>query len=299
MSTTIKDILTSQSSAIDSLDRELIVAHAIQRPREFVLTYPEHPLTEEQCALTESLLKRRARHEPLAYLLGHREFFGLDFDVTPDTLIPRPETELMIEEIVKRESGIKMQESNDTKTCIVDVGTGSGCIIITLAKELLKNTPDIIPPLFFGVDISPEAIMVAQENARVYGLENTVLFSPSDLLENISEQLLDPSIGSLIITANLPYLSREIYEASMPDVRNFEPLSALVSNEEGLQHYRRLLKQIRSILSVKKMRTQLFFEISPEQKDGIEKLIGNYFPQASPRTLRDLSGKYRLTIVNI
>ncbi len=290
---TIQTILTRWHSNLDMLDVELLVAHGIAQSREFVLTHPEYEIVPDQFSIIESLLQRRLNHEPLAYILGHREFFGLDFAVTPDTLIPRPETELMVEKILA-------QTSSSEKIAIIDVGTGSGCIIISLAKELSKKKPKNTSLTFHAVDISSQALIVAQANARAHGLENAINFAPSDLLQNISQTILDTEIDTLIVAANLPYLSKTIYASSAPDVRNFEPKSALLSEDEGLQHYQRLLEQIWTLSEKKSsMSVKLFFEISPEQKDACEILIRNSFPEAFIETIEDLAGKYRLTIADI
>ena len=131
-------------------------------------------------------------------------------------------------------------------------------------------------------------------------MKKKISFAHSDLLENVSAKLLEKKIDTLIVAANLPYLSYAIYESSMDDVKNFEPKSALVSEEEGLHHYRRLLEQLKKIHAAKpNTRIELFFEISPEQKDALEKMIVAFFPNASTETLHDLSGKYRLAVSRI
>lgn len=289
---TIQDVLSRHRSRIDSLDIELIIAHTIGRPREFVLSHHEYIFTEEQYEKIEMLLERREHHEPIAYLLGHREFFGLDFRVTKATLIPRPETELMVEEILQ---SAKKENGDERTCCIVDVGTGSGAIIVSVANELSKISSEKPEYVFFGTDISQDAIDTAKENAKRHHLSEKIYFESSDLLENISSKIIEMKIDTLIIAANLPYLSHAIYEASMLDVKNFEPKSALVSEEDGLRHYRKLLEAISEIREKKQsMRIELFFEISPEQKDAIEKIIRLSFPKSSIEILKDLSGRYRL-----
>lgn len=297
MHTTLQDILSRYRTRIDSLDIELIVAHVLDRSREFVLTHPEYVFAGTQLEEITELLNRRTRHEPLAYLLGHREFFGLDFRVTKDTLIPRPETELMVEEIVR---STERKNSVNGTGCIIDVGTGSGAIIIAVANELSKLESENERHIFFGIDISSEAIEVAKGNAKSNHLGEKIFFAKSDLLENISSSILEKKIDTLTIAANLPYLSHAIYESSMPDVKNFEPKSALVSEEDGLHHYRRLLEQVRALHEKKTdMPIELFFEIGPEQRNAIEKLIRTFFPRTNAHTSKDLSGKYRLTRAEI
>lgn len=297
--TTIGKTLSKWRSDIDSLDAELIIAHALGRSREFVLTHAEYEINKDECAKMDSLFQRRADREPIAHILGHKEFFGLDFEVTKDTLIPRPETELLVEEILKlEESKIKDQESNEKKTLIMDVGTGSGNIAISLAKHL-PNYGSSVSEKLIGIDLSPQALAIASSNAKRHGVDQAIVFIESDLLENVPSSFLDRPIDSIVIAANLPYLSHDIYMSSMIDVKKFEPRSALVSDENGLRHYRRLLEQLRSVANEKpSVRMNIFFEISPEQKSAAETLVRDFFPDAVVETITDLTGRWRLVIIN-
>jgi release factor glutamine methyltransferase len=294
---TIHDILLLSKESIDIYDATLLIAHITQKSREFVLTYPEHTLTQEQYDAVMQLIARRAHHEPLSYLTGHKEFFGREFEVTKHTLIPRPETELMVEEIIM----CAKKNINEKKSqYIFDIGTGSGNIIISLAKELsLLYSQDTLTN-FFSIDISSHALLMAKKNANTHDVKKEITFIQSDLLENISTSITQKNINTCIIAANLPYLSTDVYESSMDDVKKFEPKSALFSKENGLHHYRKLLMQLENIFNQRNIQSmQLFFEISPEQKNEIEKIIRDIFPQASIETMRDLSGKWRLTKASI
>jgi release factor glutamine methyltransferase len=278
MKTTIAELQKKYFQKIDHLDLDLIMAHIIKKPREFVMAHPEHRFTGAQIAKIETFIQRRVMHEPLAYILGHKEFFGLNFKVTPDTLIPRPETELLVE--------LAMQETlnQKQKTNILDIGTGSGNIIISLAKNL------VIDLFFFGIDISAEALKTAKQNARINEVSEKIKFIHGSLLDKIK------NINNSVIIANLPYLSQEVYAATLPNVKNFEPKSALYSPKEGLSHYGKLLKQIAKFDS---KNCTIFLEISPEQKTKLPKIIKTFLPQAKIEFKKDLSKKWRVCRIEI
>jgi release factor glutamine methyltransferase len=294
---TIRNILISAKDSIDTYDATLIIAHALQKSREFVLTYPEYILTQEQSDRVMQLITRRAHHEPVSYLTKHKEFFGRDFEVNQHTLIPRPETELMVEEVIKCAQKNNREQKSQS---IFDIGTGSGNIIISLAKELSSPHSPTIPTTFFGIDISLHALKIANKNAIAHAVEKEITFVQSDLFKKIPISIAQKNSNTFIIAANLPYLSQDIYDLSMDDVKNFEPKSALFSEENGLHHYRKLLLQLKNIFDQCVIQNiQLFFEISPEQKNEIEKMIHDIFPQANIETVQDLSGKWRLIKASI
>ena len=275
----IADIQKEYAGKIDRLDLDLIVAHVLKKSREFVLTHPEHALTTSQKLKTKNLLARRIKHEPLAYILGHKEFYGLDFKVTPDTLIPRPETELLVEEVLR-----ELETKNQKLKTILDIGTGSGNIIISLAKNIHdKNN-------FAAIDISKNALLVAKQNAKKNKISEKIKFIHGNLLDGIK------NIEDSIIIANLPYLSKEIYAATLPNVKKYEPRSALYSHKEGLDHYYRLLKQISQLNPTNCI---IFMEISPEQKAKFPKIIKAHLPQAKIEFLKDLARKWRLCKITI
>ena len=229
------------------------------------------------------MIKRRENHEPLAYILGHKEFYSLDFKVTRDTLIPRPETEHLVEEIIK----LKSKNKN-----IVDIGTGSGNIIIALANNIkAKNN-------YYGIDISSRALNIAKHNAKINKVDKVIKFYKSDLLNN---RLLLKEIKNrnTIIVANLPYLSETIYNSTSQDVKNFEPKSALLSGKDGLGHYEKLFKQINKLLSIKYKIKNIISEISPEQKSKVEKLAKKYFPSCRIIFFKDLSGRWRVAKIEL
>ena len=200
---------------VDRLDSELILTYVLRVPRTFLHAHPDYKLNKEEQDQADSFLKRRKEHEPFAYITGRKEFYGRNFKVTRDTLIPRPETEALIDVI----KPLKPHK-------ILDVGTGSGCIATTLALEL----PDVEVE---AVDISENALHVARLNAQFLGANN-INFYVSDLLQNTGKYDL--------IVANLPYVDRE-WDWLSPELA-FEPESALYANDGGLALIKTLIEQI-------------------------------------------------------
>jgi len=270
------------------LERQIILAHILKKSREYVLAHPEIRLTGAQKTRFDKLIKRRLHHEPMAYILGRKGFYGLDFKVNKNTLIPRPETELLVEEALKKIRDTKYQ----IPYTIIDIGTGSGNIIISIAKNSIKYQVSNIK--YFGIDISSKALSVAKHNAKKHCIDKKIRFIKSNLLDFLIRDTRY-KIQDTILVANLPYLSEEIYGSAMPDVKDFEPKSALLSRNDGLNHYDRLLQQIKTLKEKCSMlHVSCHMEISPEQKSKITNLIKKYFPRANIEFRKDLSGRWRL-----
>ena len=262
------------TSAIALEDFFVLLSHVTSKPKAFLLAHPEHDLTSEEEAILKGLIERRKNHEPVAYLIGHKEFYGRDFRVTPATLIPRPETEVLIEEVLGH------LKTFSSPTAVFDIGTGSGAIILTLAKEMSLQKDF----LYIGTDISPDALMVAKENQKRLN-NTTVLFQESDLLKNI----VLPQEKNICIIANLPYVPTKMYEETEPDVQNFEPRIALESGHDGLDHYRRLITEIQE----KKLTNfSLFLEIDPSQTNTLSELLSVFSPMVTT-VIQDLTGRER------
>lgn len=202
------------SAPVDRLDAELIVADVLQKDRTFLHAHPEYEFTDAELKQVEADTMRRALGEPLAYILGHKEFYGRNFEVNQDTLIPRPETEALIN-VIKE---IKPRH-------VLDVGTGSGCIAITAALELPETEVD-------AVDISLKALAVAKRNATNLGAN--VNFYQSNLLEKTEGQYD-------LIVANLPYVDRE-WDWTSPELA-YEPQTALYAEDGGLALIKQLIEQ--------------------------------------------------------
>ena len=203
-------------------DSEVLLARVLQFDQVALLTHPERVLSSWEWDRFESLVERRLAYEPMQYILGEQEFFGLLFEVTPDVLIPRPETEHLVEAVLRLEE----------KTDILDVGTGSGAIAVALAHALPKSR-------LTAVDNSLAALEVARRNALQHGVADRVTFLQSDLLG---------SVGGLfdVVVSNPPYVATA--EVLEPQVDRYEPHSALYSGPTGLEVYERLIPQAREHL---------------------------------------------------
>jgi len=210
-----------------------ILEYALGVTRLELHTNPDAPLDAETCRRAVSLLQRRAVGEPLQYVLGTQEFFGLDFIVRPNVLIPRPETELLVEE------SITLLRS-ETRPVILDVGTGSGCLAISLAVHLPRA-------MIIASDRSVAALHIARLNAMRLGVSQRILWVAGDLLAHLLSGNLAGKVTAII--ANLPYVSHKEWDHLSPDVKDFEPRLALDGGPDGLDLYRRLLREAPGILS--------------------------------------------------
>jgi release factor glutamine methyltransferase len=210
-----------------ALATELLLMHVLVRDRAWLYAHPEESLKAPQSAHFNDLLSARAAGVPTQYLNGKQEFWGLELEVTPDVLIPRPETEHVVEVALERIGAARKNARLDA----IDVGTGSGCIAIALAKELPEAT-------IYAADISAGAIAVATRNAARHNVAGRVRFAVSNLLLDIKE----PAEFDLV-TSNPPYISRSDAPALPPDVRDHEPGIALFAGADGLDFYRPLIAQ--------------------------------------------------------
>lgn len=205
-----------------ALDAEVLARHLLGWDRAAVITGGPDPVPADFDARYAPLVARRAAREPVAYIVGHREFWGLEFEVTTDVLIPRPETEVLVEEAITWARG----HANCRR--IIDVGTGSGCVAIALALEVLEA--EII-----ATDSSAAALAVARRNALRHGVESRITFSQTDLLDDVEE-------AAELIVSNPPYVPHSDAEGLQPEVAMYEPAAALYGGEgDGLDIIRRLL----------------------------------------------------------
>jgi len=282
----IKNILNKYHAKVDALDLELLVAASIGKPREFILAHPEHKLTRLNLENLKLKISRRKHGEPLAYILGKKEFFGLNFAVNKSVLIPRPETELLVEKILKLDP---------ESATIIDVGTGSGNIIISLAKNL-KNKNS-----FIAIDISENALMVAKKNARAHDVAGKIKFKQSELLDKIIEnRKIKIGDSKIFILANLPYLSKDIYSRVSREIKKYEPKSALLSGKNGLAHYEKLLRQLGKFKKLYSLPVvSCFLEIGPEQKSALRQLSTIFFPEAKITFFKDLAARWRICQIDL
>ena len=286
MKYTIKQLTSKSLQKINQLDAEILLAHVLGKSREFLFTNPEFEINFWQKLKFENLVRQRQKNIPVAYLVGHKEFFGLDFLVNKNVLVPRPDTELMVEETIKH---LNTLSPNHNKILLVDVGTGSGCIPISIIKtQEHKNIKT------FVIDVSKKALCVAKKNAQKHNVE--IKFLHGNLLEpmfQLSE--LRTKNTELIITANLPYITEQQFKQE-PSIQK-EPKLALVADNDGLALYEELLQQIKQITNTYNLKTKTYFEIDPTQTDKIKILIKKYLPESNIEVKKDLAGLDRLVII--
>jgi release factor glutamine methyltransferase len=252
-----------------------LLAHLLDKPRAWLLAHLEETLTNFQAEALESALQRLESGEPLPYLLGHWEFYALDFTVTPAVLIPRPETELLVD------TALAWLKAHPGPRRAIDVGTGSGCIAVSLAYHALELA-------VIAADISGQALQVARRNALRHALLDRLRLVQMDLLSALpaQEAPLD------LLCANLPYIPR-ITLAALP-VSRWEPRIALDGGEDGLDFIRRLLAQAPARL---KSGGLALLEIEAGQGEPAQALARGAFPQARIQVLSDLAGLPRLLVI--
>lgn len=265
----IRDLLKEKG-----LDGEVLLAFVLGRSREFLFANGEIEVGGADVARFLALWRRRMEGEPVAYLIGSKEFYGLDFFVDGRVLIPRPETEELVAQVVKSE---KLRVKSEGLR-VLDVGTGSGAIAVSIAV----NLPEVS---VVAVDFSGEALEVARENARRHGVSGRVRLLESDLLTAIED-------GECfeVICANLPYIGEVKHRHVDENVEKFEPRLALFAGEDGLDLYRRLFLELRE----KGVSFDLMLcEFGFGQCEDMGKLAEEFFP-GKWRILKDLAGIERI-----
>jgi release factor glutamine methyltransferase len=234
-------------------DAELLLLRVLDRDKAFLLSHPDAALALEEAAQYDAWLRRRAMHEPIQYILGEQEFFGLTFAVTPDVLIPRPETEHLVEALLARVPG-------DGTLSIADVGTGSGAIAVALAHALPQAQ-------ITALDISCAALSVARRNAETHHVGDRVRFLESDLLSAMGHDRFDA------IVSNPPYISEADRASLEAQVREYEPAGALFAGPSGLEVYERLIPEAHRAL---KPGGWLLMEIGQGQRDALAALLSGW-----------------------
>jgi len=241
------------------LAAELLLMHVLGCDRGYLYAHPEKEIPQETLDQYLQLIGVRTTGRPTQYITGHQEFWGLDFEVTPDVLIPRPETEHVVEQVL--ELAARQGHGKDARLRIVDVGTGSGCIALALAVELPRA-------IIFGVDISRPALVVASSNALRLAMPDRVKFMESDLLARFLDLDL---LGTFdFIVSNPPYVSRDELDKVQREVRDFEPRVALGDLERGDEIYRRLFPQALQLL---KPGGHVVVEIGYNMRDAVVALL--------------------------
>ncbi|NQT73308.1 MAG: peptide chain release factor N(5)-glutamine methyltransferase [Chloroflexi bacterium] len=278
----IKEAIRKASATLDQagmeesrLEAEVLLCHVLGIDRIQLRIGLKNSISNKQNHHFIELVKRRLHREPIAYITGHKEFFGLDFQVTRETLIPRPETELIVEKVIS----LKERHSFEINI-IVDVGTGCGAIAVALAVTM----PDV---KVTAIDISHGALEVAALNAKRHDVFKKIRFVEGDLLEPLAESVD-------IIVANLPYVREQDMGILGDDVRRFEPELALSGGVDGMDFIERLMNQ-----SCSKLNTMgiIILEISPEQRTSVVNIANQCFPKANVEILTDLIGHDRVVCI--
>ncbi len=245
-----KDTLEKADIAEAALDARLLLEFVCKTDRTTLFAHPEIEVSQEQQERFEALIAKRSEHIPLQHLTGQQDFMGLTFAVNEHVLIPRQDTEILVEEV--------MRDLHDG-VHILDMCTGSGCILLSLLHYSNDTTG-------VGADLSVETLKVAQANAERLGMSERVRFVHSDLFEAIDEKFD-------LIVSNPPYIRTDVIETLMPEVRDHDPRMALDGTADGLYFYRRIIEESEYYL---KRGGQLFFEIGHDQAEDVSSLMQSH-----------------------
>lgn len=254
------------------LDAELLLRHTMKRDRAWLLAHIHDALDNELLGIFKQVVERRAKREPLQYITGTQEFWGLEFAVTPHVLIPRPETELVIETVMG-----SMQDRGQPCT-IVDLCTGSGCIAVILARELPAAA-------IIAIDKSSKALEVARENARSHGVADRIWFIEGDLTAPLEGLDIDGQVD--IIVSNPPYIRSGDAASLQPEVRDYEPALALFAGQEGTEVHQRIINVATRYL---KNRGLLVMEMGIGQMETLVDNLKENGQYGSFEILKDLAG---------
>jgi len=268
------------------LEAEVFLRHALRLDRAHLYARLQESLSPEEEAVFRSLVARRLTREPAAYIVGQREFYGLDLETTPAALIPRPETELLVEAALARarpdrQACSEGRAADRDPFLMVDVGTGSGAIAVALAVHLRWAT-------LMAIDLSCEALTLAALNARCHGVETRITFLQADLLSPLARPVD-------VIVANLPYVRSDDWESLAPEIREHEPRMALDGGPDGLREIGRLLEQAPSRL---RPGGSLLVELGPPQAEPALALARRRFPHATAHILPDAAGLDRMLAID-
>ena len=258
------------------LEAELVVMNVLRMPRQDIFAQQEREITPQQEKGISDILVRRRQREPLAYILGYKEFYGINLAVNSDVLIPRPETESMVEHALF----MALMGMETAELSIADVGTGTGAIAINLAIHLPAAH-------IYAIDNSEPALRVAGYNIQSHNVADRITLCYGDLLEPLTEPVD-------LIVANLPYIPTERMPTLQPEVQ-WEPKGALDGGEEGMEVIARLFSQAGDHL---KETGVILLELDPEQVPAARELAEKYFPEAEMTIEKDMAQLDRFFIVN-
>ncbi len=258
------------------LDAEILLAFTLNKKREWLIAHSDDKIAAKDFQKYQRLILRRTKYEPVAYIIVKKEFYGLEFKVNKNVLIPRPETEILVEAVLKEtEPRIRNQ-----KLRIADIGAGSGNISVAIATKLKNQNAKI---KIYAGDISKNALKVAKQNAKKHKVASQIKFIQSDLFTNFPK-----NIKFDIICANLPYLDNEF--KNLP----YEPEIALRGGKTGIEIYEKFFKQVKPYL---KKDSKIFIEIGDQQAKSIKQIIKKQLPKTRIKILKDLAGQDRVAVI--
>lgn len=269
------------------LDSEVLLAHLLKLDRVGLYLNFDRPMGKEELADYREMIKRRSAREPLQYITGNQEFWSLDFRVTPDVLIPRSDTEILVEEAVKSVRDHWPMSDEKEAPIILDLCTGSGCIAISLAKEIGKA-------IVYATDASAAALKIAKENADIHGVKDRVVFLEGDLYAALESRPSNtdnrPTVFDLIVS-NPPYIKNGDIQNIQPEVRDYEPRMALDGGLEGLDFYKRIIEGASDYLSPDGW---LAVEVGEGQADAVADMIKSIGIFEPASTVKDIAGIERV-----
>lgn len=284
---TIKGLLEVTSNylrgkGIDNprLSAEVLLAFQLKVDRVKLYLNFDQPLYEREIATYRELIKRRLTREPIQYITGIQEFWSLDFEVGPQVLIPRPETELLVEQVLSLRDEERFTKSKNLR--ILDLGTGCGVLAVTLAREFERAS-------VWASDVSAEALAIAKINAKKHGVEERIQF----MLSDIRQRLIDSSLVFDVIVSNPPYIASDHISSLAPEVRDHEPRSALDGGELGMHFIKEIIKDAPRYLDAGGW---LLLEMDPEQTEIAMEIMDRNDDYVEKHRIKDYGGHYRVVM---
>lgn len=265
-------LLEENKSLTTRLDAEVLMAFLLNKERSFLFMYPDNELDDSTIKAYLSLINERKNGKPIAYITNHQEFMGIDFYVNEHVLIPRPDTEILVESILKT-------LNKESPLNILDLGCGSGAIAVSLAYYLPKA-------FIYGVDIEPDALLISEKNAKRQGLDYRMKFISGNLFEPLSH-----NIKFDVIVSNPPYIPTQEIEKLQVEVSNYEPRAALDGGIDGLDFYRKIISEAPKYI---KDGGYLFLEIGYDQASDISDLMSENKSYTETEVIKDLAGLDRV-----
>ncbi|MBW2137767.1 MAG: peptide chain release factor N(5)-glutamine methyltransferase [Deltaproteobacteria bacterium] len=272
------DYLAAKGIDSPRLSSEVLLAHSLGVDRIDLFLSFDKPLTDQEISRYRALVKRRVRREPVQYITGKQEFWSMEFMVNPHVLIPRPESELLVECAISIHG--EAPGPAEEGVIILDLGTGCGALAVALAKELERAT-------IWATDISDQALEVARENARRHGVDGKINFRKGDLFGALGEE----EIRFDIIMSNPPYVPSDSFQSLQPEIRDYEPRTALDGGAGGTDHIERIIKDGAGYL---KCGGWLLLEMGPEQISGALQVLESNDLYGENKIVKDYSRQYRV-----